>query len=72
MNKPTKPNLKDYAWIRKTVQDEFKNFKIKDPGFTGGRFQTTIEYVFAHVNGRGKLSRIEINKPGGSIIWIKM
>ena len=51
---------------------EFENFTIPSDNFTGGRFQTSCKYFFAHINSDGKLMKIEVNKPGGSIFYIKV
>lgn len=48
---------------------EASNFK-KPKNFCGGRFQTNHENIFIHVNSKGQLAKIEINKKGGSKFFL--
>ncbi len=66
---PLKQNI-DFEYIKQTVQAEFEAFRLNDRGFTGGRFQTSIDHVFGHVDANGSLTKIEINKPGGTVFWL--
>lgn len=64
-------NLPSHEQIIKQVSAEFANFK-KPKDYGGGRHQTSISGVFAHCDYTGRLNRIEINKPGGSIYYLDL
>lgn len=62
-----------YDEIIDTVVREFSTFVC--PGgvrFRGGRFQTKIPYVFAHVDAEGNVRVIEWDKPGGTKFQVKI
>ena len=59
--------------IKRRALKEFSQFSIGEmDDFCGGRFQTTVRYVFAHLGQDGIVKKIEINKPGGTIFYLKV
>jgi len=62
-----------YDEIIESVIAEFSTF-VRPGGdkFKGGRFQTKIKHVFAHVDGSGTLRLIEWDKPGGTRFQVKI
>ena len=64
--------LKEYGY-RGIVNQCIKEVLAFDliPDFCGGRFQTTIQHVFAHVRPDRTLGKVEINKPGGTVYYLK-
>ena len=65
----TPSTMTERAKILSIIQ-EFLAFRRPD-GFCGGRFQTSIPYYFAHIDQNGRLMKIEVSKPGGSIYFLK-
>ena len=59
----------DWNRILDMVVEEFRNFH-PPAGYKGGRHQTHVRYVFAHIRGDGSLGRIEVEKPGGSRFYL--
>jgi len=64
----TKPGT-DWRRILEVIREEFRNFSPPS-GYRGGRHQTALKYVFAHVRSDGSLGRIEVDKPGGSRFYL--
>ena len=63
-------DIHNYDAVIKFAKEQSRNFK-KPKKFCGGRFQTIHEFIFIHVNRHGILSKIEINKPGGSKFYLE-
>ena len=61
----------NYDEIWNQVEKHFATFNKPGECFCGGRFQTPIPYVYAHVDINGKLKKIEIEKPGGTRFFLK-
>ena len=61
----------NYDEIWKLVETHFAEFNKPSALFCGGRFQTPIPYVFAHIDVDGKLKKIEVDKPGGTRFFLK-
>ena len=64
-------DIHNMSQIRNFAIEEAMNFK-KPEYFCGGRFQTKHENIFLHINAEGNLSKIEINKKGGTIMYLKV
>lgn len=62
-------NCKDWDKVIEFAKQQATGFK-KPKNFCGGRFQTKHENIFIHVNSKGELAKIEINKKGGSKFFL--
>ena len=62
-------DIHDYNQVIEFAKDQARNFKVPKC-FAGGRFQTGHDRIFIHVDYKGILKKIEIDKPGGSKFYL--